>query len=347
MPAYVVTGNLGGGKSLICVGKINEYLQQGRPVATNLNITLSQLVLWNNKTARLVRIPDHPNARDLALLGRGNRTKNERKNGLLVFDECGTWFNSRTWGDKERQALINWLLHSRKKGWDVFFIIQDIGMIDKQVRLSLAEHTVFCKRLDRLAIPIIGTFLSLFGIRLPLPRVHCGLVRYGTRDTALIVDRWIYTGNDLMSAYDTNQEFSDDYPHGSFSYLPPWYTRGWRRQLYKMRDYMKLSRIYWKKFRSPFAFLTGAALVAIFHFSTQPATAQNEVAASADYDFSKLHHAKIQTFSQFPGRPVSFVLDVSGESIPSNSLDASGVTYSGNSSKLVLSYRGQNATIYK
>ncbi len=50
------------------------------------------------------------------------------KKQLVVLDECGTWLNTREWQDKSRQNLIDWMLHSRKKGWDIILIVQDLAL---------------------------------------------------------------------------------------------------------------------------------------------------------------------------------------------------------------------------
>ncbi|WP_430623398.1 zonular occludens toxin domain-containing protein [Escherichia coli] len=94
-------------------------------------------------------------------MGIGNTSYDESRNGLLVLDECGTWFNSRSWGDKDRQPVIDWFLHARKLGWDIIFLIQDISIMDKQARLALAEHVVYCRRSDKLNIPFVGSIMNL------------------------------------------------------------------------------------------------------------------------------------------------------------------------------------------
>ena len=109
---YFITGKLGSGKSLVAVGKIKDKLIQGCPVATNLNIRLDQLIGKKAKKTKLYRVPDKPTSADLEALGSGNNTYDDSKNGLIVLDECGTWFNARSWQDKDRQKLLDWLLHA-------------------------------------------------------------------------------------------------------------------------------------------------------------------------------------------------------------------------------------------
>ncbi|MFZ5265960.1 zonular occludens toxin domain-containing protein [Enterobacter roggenkampii] len=251
MAVYVVTGKLGAGKTLVAVGKIQDKIVSGCKVATNLDLRIHKLprVGIFAKSPDVIRIPDKPSLEDLLAIGRGNNSYDENKNGLLVLDECGTWFNSRSWADKERQSVINWFLHARKLGWDIIFLIQDLSIMDKQARVALAEHVVYCRRLDKITIPFIGSVYSVItGSKLPLPKVHVGIVKYGDSPQSMTVERWTYTGRDLYAAYDTKQAFSDAYEHSSFSYLTPYLSHGRYAVKRDATFYMRLSRIYLKKY---------------------------------------------------------------------------------------------------
>ena len=58
-----------------------------------------------------------------------------------------------------------------KNRWDLFFIVQDISVVDKQARTMFAEHTVFCRRTDRLTIPFVGALYKLItDKKIPLPK---------------------------------------------------------------------------------------------------------------------------------------------------------------------------------
>lgn len=247
MAVYIVTGKLGSGKTLATVGRIRDALLQGRRIATNLDLNLDKLI--NAKHGKpepatgtkpihqkidCIRLPDKPSVDDLESIGMGCEEINEERHGLIVLDELGTWLNTRSWADKNRQAVIDWLLHSRKKGWDVYFIIQSVTMIDKQVREGVAEYHAPCKRLDRIRIPFIGSLLSFVGIKSTLPKIHVSNVRYGLDRDALLSDRWVYRGHDLYAGYDTRQTFTDAQAF-PYSYLTPWHTKG--------RHQMKLSLI--------------------------------------------------------------------------------------------------------
>ena len=226
MAVYIVTGKLGSGKTLCSVGRIKEYLSRGSRVATNLDIDMCGLAdkPWSKLT--VTRLPDHPTADHLDSIGSGNETYDEEKNGLIVLDECGTWLNTREWQDKSRQALIDWFLHSRKKGWDLMLIVQDLSLIDKQLRTALCEFVVVCRRLDRLTVPVISALAGMFGFKVKLPRLHVATVKYGTSIDAPVSDRWMYRGNSLYSAYDTKQIFKADNGIGIHTVLSRYHLQG-------------------------------------------------------------------------------------------------------------------------
>jgi hypothetical protein len=216
---YLVTGRLGGGKTLVSVGRMVEYLERGRPVATNLDIDLSKLPA-TVKEARIVRVPDKPSGDDLGMLGKAHDTPDESNNGLLVLDECGVIFNAREWNDKGRQGIVDWLLHSRKLGWDVLLIVQAPSLLDKQLREALCEMHVVCRRLDRLKVPFLGVLGRIFTFGLwsgKMPRMHVASVRYGMGLESVHAETWWYRGNELFGIYDTRQRFRRDYVHGPFS----------------------------------------------------------------------------------------------------------------------------------
>lgn len=235
MPVYVVTGKLGTGKGKFCVWKMQEALRQGRRVATNFDLKLENLLPSDSKMTAS-RVPDKPTADDLDAVGHGNPgdSYNEEKNGIMCLDELGSWLNSRTFGGPERAALIDWLIHARKKGWDVYLIVQNIEMIDKQVRTGLAEYIVKCMRADKIKLPVIGAVMGKLG---KLPKFH--IANTSMADVpGLVIDRDWFKGHDLHAGYDTLQIFRtwhrnpDDAGFkaelfaGPYSYVSPWHLKG-------------------------------------------------------------------------------------------------------------------------
>lgn len=234
MAVYAVQGKLGTGKSKFCVWMAKQAIFYGRRVAGNLDINVEKLN--PKRPGRYVRIPDKPTAFDLDAIGHGNPDSyDESQNGVLILDELGTWLNARSFQDKGRADLLDWLIHARKKGWDVYLIVQDVVMIDKQVREALVEYSCNCIRMDKVKIPFIGWAIAQVGEMLGavfetnrfrkwgyLPFFHLVVARIGQGANSVIADRWTYMGKDLHDAYDTRQIFRSDYEHGAFSALPPW-----------------------------------------------------------------------------------------------------------------------------
>lgn len=274
MSVYIVTGKLGNGKTLVTVGRIRDAIRAGCRVATNLDINLKEMFGAQAKNIQLMRIPDKPTIEDLNAIGKGydGHEYDENKFGLLVLDECGTWFNSRNWQDKTRKEVNDWFLHARKLGWHVYIIIQDITMLDSQARDAIGELLVVCRRLDKLRIPLIGGLIkTLTGFNLTMPRIHRAKVTYAD---GLISDVWVYRGNDLFRCYDTRQSFIQSYPHGTHSILPPWHTHGRFAVHMNWRNIMRITKIYWKRFASPVSLATGLLLGAFAMLLTrQPVVA--------------------------------------------------------------------------
>lgn len=243
MPVSLITGKLGSGKTLASVGQIRERLLKGCRVATNLDLNLEHMLPGRygkpgTRVFSCVRLPDKPSLEDLQAMGCGNEEMDEDKNGIIVLDELGSWLNARTFNDKARMPVVDWLLHSRKHGWDVFFICQGIIQIDKQVRETLVEYLVTCRRLDRLKIPFVGKLINVLTgglVKANMPKVHLATVRYGTEQHAIVADRWVYQAKDLYAAYNTRQIFCDTYDSGLYSYLPPWHLVGFRQKTWQER----------------------------------------------------------------------------------------------------------------
>lgn len=235
MSSFFITGVLGSGKGLVSVARCIDYLKQGRKVATNCDLFLSGYFAPESKKT-VIRLPDKPTLLDLQNIGfgcddvkfdeNGSPVYDEDKHGLIYLDELGNWFNSRNWQDKERKELLNWFIHARKAGWDTIFNIQDIDMVDGQLRGMLCEHLVICNRLDRVKIPYLGTVLQWFGLKGKFPKIHRARVHYGDTLASLVSETWTYAGKQFYKAYNTKQKFTVDYPHAVHSVLSPWHLKG-------------------------------------------------------------------------------------------------------------------------
>ncbi len=251
MPVYAITGKLGSGKGKAAIDRLRKYLHEGKRVATNCDVFLEHLMPPTDKHP-VIRVPDKPVASDLYMIGSGNKFVefepiltstadgfkyvapspkilkgfDEAHNGALILDECGSWLNTRNFQDKGRAEMLEWAIHGRKYGWDIYFVMQNISQVDKQLRDSLLEYVVRLNRLDRMKIPVVSNVVKAVtagAVEGNMPRIHIGVVRLGSSPDGLVADRWIFRGDDLNNAYSTTQVFSESYPHSTHSLLSAWH----------------------------------------------------------------------------------------------------------------------------
>lgn len=206
----IVQGVRGEGKSLYAVGRIQEYMLRGCPVATNLDLYLEHLLPENNESIAY-RLPDKPRLQDFELLppAYDPAYKDADRNGVIVLDEIGLWLNCRNWNDKGRQEIINWLLLSRKRHWDLILLVQDHEMVDSQIKTTLCDYLVQASRTDRQKIPYLAPLMEFLGLRAFFPKFHIyeGYYGFAFMDKPQFVRR--FRGTSLYDGYDTNQLFTD------------------------------------------------------------------------------------------------------------------------------------------
>lgn len=292
MAVYIVTGKLGSGKSLLCCWKIQEYLKRRCPVAANISLRLehNNFCKPSNDYSRVLRLPDMPTADDLINIGFGCDHYDEEKFGGIFLDEAGIWLNSRKWNSSGRTDLLEFFLYLRKRRWDLWLIVQNIDIVDKQIRAAIAEHVVYCSRSDRFQLPIFPKLiLNVLTVGLinfvKVPKFHSAICKYGVSKLSPTADTWYYRGEDYFNVYNTMQEFDSNYSAGVYSILPPLYTLRIRAyRIAKFREYllslpsikpppcttnkaMRLTKIYFKKMRFFFTFALGLFLggVGVFY----------------------------------------------------------------------------------
>lgn len=197
MGLMFVSGSLGDGKTLYAVSKIRDYLAAGRRIATNINIDLEHVCSRGNRHSRVLRLPDVPTVEHFRNMGYG--APEGRGNGLLVLDELGLWFNSRDFSDKGRKDIIKFVIHLRKKGWDVLFLVQDVSMIDKQIRGGMTTYLATCRSSHR-----------YFGWLKWLPRFHMVSIRNKDRIRSELEFLFWWDFKTLFRMYDTEQLYQVD-----------------------------------------------------------------------------------------------------------------------------------------
>ena len=245
MTDFAVTGKKRGGKTLYCVGLIRDALAQGRKVATNLDI-FPEKMLPASCRSTLIRLPDRPTIEDFLAIGKGQDGYNDDENGLLILDETSTFFGARQFQDKARQPMLDWLVHSGKYSWDVYYIMQGLSQVDKQIRETQVEYHVAVKNTAKWPVPFITPLAALFGITIKFPKMHIGITKQGTDLHALTVSRKFFKTLELYPAYDTKQILLDrDHPDavGMHSVLSPWLIKGRYLGWWEMNRKIMLSGI--------------------------------------------------------------------------------------------------------
>jgi len=282
MAVYIVTGKLGSGKTLLACMKAQEYLKRRCPIASNIEFNLEKLCRPTNDYSRFVRLPDMPTADDLTALGMGCDKYDEDRFGAIFLDEAGIWLNSRKWNSSGRIDLLEFFLYLRKRRWDLWLLVQNIDVVDKQIRSAIAEHVVYCSRSDRYQMPFVPKLLlNVITLGLinfvKMPKFHTAVCKYGVSKLAPNADVWYYRGNYFYDAYNTTQQFDSSYSNGIYSVLPPAYTlpiRRLRKDRYVeylktlpshtprpaqfKKKIMRLTKIYFRKFKVPLAFGSGS-----------------------------------------------------------------------------------------
>lgn len=339
MAVYIVTGKLGAGKTLLCIQKILDYLKADRPVAVNVDVRMNKLCRKNNKHSRLVRLPDLPTANDLLGLGVGCDVYDEEKFGGIFLDEGGVWLNSRDWNAKGRTDLLNFFLFLRKRRWDLWLCVQNVNVIDKQIRESIAEHVVYISRLDKLKLPFpFGFLLRVFTLgrfKGKLPKVHLATVKLGCKHLAPKVDTWAYRGEEFYDFYDTTQEYNQGYDKGAYSMLPPGY---WRSPVPAAKRgfkfIMRTTKIFFRRTRVLTAFFLGCVFSLIVSFVvfsgiayvSTPAVSSPVVDAPSTTDelvhLEKYQGYRIAFYSFVNGRHDYTFMDPSGARVTTNDLIA-------------------------
>lgn len=218
-------GQPGTGKSTLATGMILDALRDKRRVVSNFAVDPAPACLRPGtplSQGHTEVIPVRPSYMQLKAIGIGWHDKTdhgrEDRSGLLVLDEVGGWINSRSWADKDRQLIIDWFLHSRKRGWDIVFIAQHPNLIDKQVREAVVEGYARIRRTDRMTVPMTN---------LKLPRMHIAIARYGLEQNAPRLQTWMYRGSTEQKCFASYALFDadDDVVGGSYCTMPARLTR--------------------------------------------------------------------------------------------------------------------------
>jgi len=140
MTIDIYTGTVGSGKSYhaLCEGLQKISALPHRIVVANFpikNVSERKLKRWHYIEDMTVK--------DLIRISFQEKIFGKEGHGLLIIDEAGLFFNARDWNIKaeERKRWIKFFSMSRRFGYDVILIAQDVRMIDRQIR-KMCEYEV-------------------------------------------------------------------------------------------------------------------------------------------------------------------------------------------------------------
>ena len=133
----LVTGKVGSGKTLYCVGLAVEHIAKGGVVYTNIAFNRDALAAVIVKRYRRRMFPEQLRMVDLNA-GPGWHDAIEFGNDglpvLVLLDEIHLFFNSRDWAKTQalHSDMLSFLSQSRKVAVDVVFIAQVGTTLEKQ-----------------------------------------------------------------------------------------------------------------------------------------------------------------------------------------------------------------------
>jgi len=163
------SGTPGSGKSLHVSKKIVERLNRKKPVIANFPINtdfiskkgkrkIGKYIYLSNDKLTVKYLIDY--AEQNHIVGKEGQT-------LVVIDEAGIVFNSRTYSDKlngcTRQDWLSFFAIHRHYGFNFILVAQHDRMIDRQIRAVL-EYEVRHRKANNYRT--IGLLFTLVGIKL-------------------------------------------------------------------------------------------------------------------------------------------------------------------------------------
>jgi len=156
----VITGTLGGGKSLAGADAVMEHLSKGGTAITNIEMDRESLRKWMHEEYGLVM-----DDKRLVLLSKATiadfhnlaQRGNEKHTVLMVLDEAALDIGARSWKDHSDEQF-NFVILCRKLIIDLVLIAQDANDIDKRIRGKM-QREIHCRSL--LKLPFLGGISGL------------------------------------------------------------------------------------------------------------------------------------------------------------------------------------------
>lgn len=158
MSISLYTGSPGSGKSFHCTKEILSWLDKGKNVISNYNITLENenLHIISDETLTVKYLIDFAKA---------NHQKGSEMQTLVVIDEAQLKFNSRAWKDKGRVDWNKFFTVHRHLGYEIILATQKDSFLDSQIR-GLIEYNVIHKNIKKSKLGFIFPFMPTMFVAL-------------------------------------------------------------------------------------------------------------------------------------------------------------------------------------
>ena len=137
MSLNLYTGTPGSGKSLHLVKTILSYLNAGLDVVSNFALIFTEDELKRGIDKHLYYIDSKEFTVTKLLIHcikKGYILKRKEKQCLIVYDEAGGKYNSKTSNNEDRNEWIDFFTQHRKMGFEIILSCQSDKMIDRQIR---------------------------------------------------------------------------------------------------------------------------------------------------------------------------------------------------------------------
>ena len=208
MSIRALVGVPGSGKSLHAMDEIYyASLRKSSLIITNFDVN------WpRHARCSRARVPSGElNVADLidavrVWLEQGHRVTREGQI-LVVIDEAQIPFSNRDWNKKGRDEWIRLFILHRKVGMRFLLIVQDIGMIDKQIRAnveSIGYHTLIN------SYGWFGRLVHVLGLGRPFSMCVWRLPFYGASKASIVGRDLVIGRRRIYRMYDTHTMFGDD-----------------------------------------------------------------------------------------------------------------------------------------
>lgn len=140
---YLYTGTPGSGKTYHIAKLIQEKLQNGFGVVTNVKVDLDRISKGGKKKiGEYVYIPiDKFNVKTLKKFAYKHHKKGKEGQSWLIMDECQVIFNPRDYAKYNRAEWVIFFSHHRHYGFNVILSTQWDRLIDRQIRSQVEYET--------------------------------------------------------------------------------------------------------------------------------------------------------------------------------------------------------------